>query len=130
MNTDFRSYDKVYYVESDNPQSSRSPIAIQPQLDLFQVIWDTNTSSKETTIAIKTLEIDSKKITHFHELPNLAPRTIKILSTSGEIISLTLLTLQIFTEHVKTKVAGERNLNFTSDQEVQDYYLNTNFKSY
>ncbi|EFB42455.1 hypothetical protein pah_c008o075 [Parachlamydia acanthamoebae str. Hall's coccus] len=53
------------------------------------------------------------------------PEKIKLIITENSSVQLIYLTKEIFDKCVKNQVSG--SLKFSSDKEVQNYYLNTQF---
>lgn len=53
------------------------------------------------------------------------PQEIKITTEDGKVVTLTYMTLDIYNEHVQNRSVGKPS--FHNDEEVQSYYLSTNF---
>lgn len=106
----------VYYVESP---MGLDPVAICPIVHESLIEWSTTSRSRCVHYdKINTLDYDAGK-----KIPHL----IKI--EQGNIkIDLLYLTLKIFNEKLKGVVNRGEQLQFSSDKDVQDYYLNTNFQ--
>lgn len=113
------SFNGVYYVESS---ISREPVAIRPHLKNHFMEWgDTSRGSH--------VELDSIKFTPSpREQPGSIPEKIEILSKRGEKLTLIFLSLELYNNKVKKRVAGRPEFN--SQEELQNYYLNTNFQAY
>lgn len=111
----------VYYVESQNP--GFNPIAIRPKIKEDQVEWEDTGHGR--AVSYSKLFFDDKAVVPFLEAPVIAPQRIKVVSKEGKTIELTKLTLDIFKS--KVPAAKKENLNFKTDDDVQKYYLTTDF---
>jgi hypothetical protein len=114
--------DGVYYLESQNP--SMNPIAIRPGVSPPDYISWEDTSNGRILHASKIL-LDGQELVN---KPSALPNRIEIISSSGETYKLIKLTKQIFENKLKTSVAGGDKLHFQNDQEIQEYFLKTNFE--
>lgn len=102
-------FDQVYYVESqDDP--AVNPIAIRPTLYESRIEWMDTSKGKVLTGARSEAE----------------PDRIEIFAKNGYRYTLRKLTLSLYNKHVKPKVMLPPT--FTSDQEVQDFYLHKDFE--
>lgn len=107
-------FNHVYYVERAENGPPFNPIAIRPRIYVDRIEWED--TSNGARISFKEIEVgqDQKKI--------------KIISKEGYVVILSILTLALFDEKVRHRVAG--NLQVKTDKELSDYYLNTNFYIY
>jgi|ERR1700722_438586 len=111
-------YEQVYYVETTNPDRPLNLIAIRPKIIDKSIEWED--TSWGTRFEAKTIEINKGK-------NDIYPRVIVIYLKDGEKITLTKLILDIYNKSVKHWVAGK--ISFHSNEELQEYYLNTVFGS-
>lgn len=113
-------YNTVYYVEAADKKMILNPLAIKPKFFDNRVEWfDT---SRGNAFQIKQLIIS----------PDLKDRTfgkwpskIEMVTDSGKRITLVLLDIRIYNEKIKSMLA--RSPEFNSDQDLEEYFLNTNF---
>ena len=115
----------VYYLESRN--QNMNPIAIRPEVTSpnYMAWWDT---SNGRIIRASKILLDGNEINLQNPPVNLdPPEKIELISESGEKFELVRLTNQIFNEKLRDIVAGGKYLHFETDQELQDYYLTTDF---
>lgn len=111
----------VYYVESQNP--GFNPLAIRLQIKEDQVEWEDTGHGR--AVSYSKLFFDDKAVVPSLETPTIAPNRIKVISRDGKTIELTKLTLDIFKN--KVHAAKKEKLNFKTDEDVQKYYLTTDF---
>ena len=122
MNCDKKiHFNGVYYLESQNPMMN--PIAIRPELTPPNYIaWEDTSNGRILSFA--NILINGQEFqTEIKDIPT----HITIIDLNGETYSLVKLTLAIFNDRLRKTVAGSEELNFQSDQEIQEYYLHTNF---
>lgn len=111
-------YEDVYYVESAKKDSVINPIAIRPTIVGERIEWaDT---SRGTYRKFKQIQIIPEN--------QGSPEKIHILAKDDEQITLVRLTLDVYNRFLKHRVAGQPA--FTSDNEVKQHYLTTNFDLY
>lgn len=103
--------EKVYYVHSKDPKVLLNPIAIRPYVLGDRVEWED--TDRGGYIKFEKIEISPSH------------RQIKITGKNSEVVLLTLLTLKIYNERLKHLVGGHPE--FSSDEELMNHYLNTNF---
>lgn len=113
------TYNRVYYVESSE---LRNPIAIRPHLINEYMEWEDTSRGSHAKIKKIRFTPFSKKD------PKSIPDKIEIVTMEGEIVTLHKLTLNLYNDKVKEFVAGKPD--FKTDDELQNYYLNTNFQIY
>lgn len=106
-------YNHVYYVEGTGKRSFNL-IAIEPRVIEKRIEWQDTSRGVCLNVINVTSEENEEKIS--------------ILTREGEIVILTLLTLHLYNEKVKRYVAGSPE--FCSTEEIQQYYLTTNFDLY
>lgn len=107
-------YNHVYYVEKQKGERSFSPVAIQPVVSGKRIEWQDTSRGICLEITNINFEEDEEKI--------------DIVTTDGEAITLVMLTLELYNEKVKRHVTGSPE--FHSTEELQNYYLRTNFDLY
>ena len=100
-----------------------NPIAIRPELTPPNYIaWEDTSNGRILSFA--NILINGQEFqTEIKDIPT----HITIIDLNGETYSLVKLTLAIFNDRLRKTVAGSEELNFQSDQEIQEYYLHTNF---
>lgn len=108
----------VYYVECDDADEPIDPIAIRPTIQSHQVIWEDTGHGR--VFHTTKIEINTED--------EMLPEKITIQTDKGYHITLVKMTLDLFDKKVKELAAG--NPEFSSDKEIQDYYLHTNFNYY
>lgn len=104
----------VYYVESSGTaRRPVDPIAIDPSIAGHRIQWNnTGRGAFRDFKNIKLLQGDT------------VPKTIEISIGENEVITFRLMTKDLFDQHLKDAFP---DLNFDTDQEVQNFYLNTDF---
>lgn len=112
-------FNRVYYVHSPDPDLTLNLIAIRPRLMDHRIEWED--TSWGTRFEIADIDMDKGETDEY-------PREIKIRTKEGQKIILSLLNLENYNRHVKEWVVGQKNFN--SDEELQQYYLKTDFLSY
>lgn len=118
------TYLDVYYVETTNEEMPVNPIAIRPSIDGKKILWeDTSRGTSRTFTHIKKISSQSGS-----EGTNAAPDKIVFSTPKGETITLTKMTLKLYNEFLKTRVA--ECPDFDSDEAVKKHYLRTNFELY
>jgi hypothetical protein len=111
-------YNSVYYVESSGDKIL-NPVAIRPEIFKDRIQWlDTNRGT-----IIKLGKIDNLDLINGQSSPEL----IEITSAREDHYRLIKLTLDIYNNQVTSRVANPPS--FGSDEEVQNFYLNTDFES-
>ncbi len=117
----------VYYLESQNEHMN--PIAIVPELTPPDyVAWNDTSNGRilrfsKIILDGKELEGNLEKFVEGEKVPSI----IEVVDKKGEVYKLVKLTVAIFNETLKKRVAGGDSLNFKSNEELQDYYLKTDF---
>ncbi len=109
------SYEAVYYAESDNLPIN--PIAIRPTIHDRLIWWNDTTPGRGRSFEIVKLEV--------HNGSNSIPESIECLTKEGKKVTLRLLTNDLYNQKVKEKVFGKPD--FTTDESIQKYYLETDF---
>lgn len=117
VNNNDRSVNAVYYVSA----RGLPPLAIRPEIKADNIHWD-NTESRGISKHFDDIMITPSD----SSVEKSTPRVIIFLD-KAEMVTLTLLTREIFDENVKSRVAGGNEMHFDSDAALQDYYLKTNF---
>lgn len=116
----------VYYVESDNQDVN--PIAIRPEITPQWVAWEDTGNGR--SFSYEHIKIDDEplelKSENPESPPSEVPEVIEFSSPKGHF-KLRKLTKEFFDNHLKNRVAAGGSLNFNSDQDVQEYYLKTDF---
>ena len=113
-----KKYPHVYYVESSG-NLTLNPIAIRPRIIGKEIIWED--TARGMALPFTEIEI----------LPNPStkePKKIEIITPDSDKVVFLLLTVNLFNQKARQRVAG--NLQFKSDQDLQNYYLRTNFYAY
>lgn len=108
----------VYYVESPNVPMGR--LAIRPSFLQKQATWDDTASGMIVHLDASSphwKEVSEKK-------PNALLEKIDLIFRKHQV-TLRFLTLELYNEKLKSKVAGHPA--FSSTEELQKYYLNTDF---
>lgn len=132
-------FNSAYYMQfkEENPEqlSKTDLVAIRPTFcpTLKSVEWATNSGNQERFF-FETTSIDFTKYISSSEPPPLiveqrSPKNIDIFYNHDNA-TLVRLTLDLFNRCVKPYVAGGSQLNFTSDEEVQAFFLTTSFNPY
>ena len=115
-------FDGVYYLESQNP--NMNPLAIRPEVTPPDyAAWD-DTANGRIMHCAKVL-INGVELKESAGQPEVAPDRIEVIDNKGMIFKLVKLTTQLFNERLRDHVAGGPELQFSSDQELQDYFLKT-----
>ncbi len=109
-----RLISSVYYANSKD--CTVNPIAIRPNLTKEKITWED--TSRGFSARLATLVTNSEE--------GQEPDVIEVTTQDKKNIRLVKLTLDIYNTHVKGRVAGHPK--FDSDQEIQNYYLNTSFE--
>lgn len=117
----------VYYLESQNPYMN--PIAIVPEITPPDyVAW--NDTSNGRILRFKKILLDGVELKGNLEkfvVGDKLPKIIEFVAKDGQIYKLVKLTLPLFNEKLIHRVAGGEGLKFKSDEELQEYYLKTDF---
>jgi len=115
MNIDF-TLNQAYYVEC----GKLNPVAIRPRFtitnDKVVVAWEDTGRGFSVTLKTGGKEISEENISQL--------KTIELDTEMGPI-RLRKLTKEIFDKNVKPIVSG--GVDNSSDQAIQDHYLNTDF---
>lgn len=113
------TYNQVYYVESPNV---RNPVAIRPHIKDDIIEWED--TGRGDYAAINKIRFTPSPKEH----PETIPEKIEVITPQGEPITLHRLTLQLYNDEVRDYVAGKPK--FSTEDELQKYYLTTNFQTY
>ena len=117
------SFKAVYYLESQNP--NMNPIAIRPELTPPNYIaWEDTSNGR--ILRFSKILLDGEEMQGKLEK---IPETIEFISKDNEIYKLVKLTVSLFNQELKEHVAGGESLKFQTDEELQNYYLKTDFYS-
>jgi len=112
----------VYYLETQN--SNMNPIAVRPEITPpHSVSWEDTSHGR--TISFTKILVDGHEIRKDDKLPE----KIEIIDANGSKYVLIKLTTKIFNEKLKDLVGGGKSLNFKDDDELQNYFLKTDFYS-
>lgn len=116
------TYEHVYYVEANQ---YTNPIAIRPKIRNKRIEWE-DTSTWGTSFRIVSIRtVPPESLDPSHPTP---PQSIEITTEEGFVIVLKELTVPIYNEKLKEWVAGSPE--FKNDEELQHYYLTTDFGAY
>lgn len=111
----------VYYAESDPPDFINM-IAICPTISKREISWkDTTRIRSFITASISTSPAEALT-------EGIDPESISVTTSDGMKLNLQLMTLPLYNEKVKDQVVGQ--ISFDSDEDLINYYLNTDFYSY
>lgn len=117
-------FDGVYYLESQNP--NMNPIAIRPELTPPNwAAWEDTGHGR--IIRCSNILLDGQELQA--QPKELLPERIEIVDHNGQTFKLVKLTLALFNEKLKDHVARGGEMNFNSDQELQNHYLKEDFQS-
>jgi len=114
--------DAVYFVESEKPHNV---IAVRPHLSHDSVWWED--TSRGTEVRYTKLKVDGKDFTG---VLSTTPNLLEMVLDDGSTCQLSKLTQKLFNEKVKYHVAGGETMIHNSDEDLQNYYLHTNFYLY
>jgi hypothetical protein len=109
------TYNDVYYVEAAR-EMSMNPVAIRPEIHKNYARW--NDTSRGGVVSIDSIETEPKDSTS-------PPKKIIIKTKEGEKVILWQLSLEIYNAKVKKWVYNQPE--FTSHEQLQEFYLKTNF---
>ena len=117
----------VYYLKTQN--EGMNPIAIRVELTSPDYIsWEDTSNGR--ILRVNKILMDEKEIDlSSPKPPEKTPDKIVFISTDGESFELVKLTSKIFNEKLKPYVAKGNTTNFTTDDQVQNHYLSTDFYS-
>jgi hypothetical protein len=115
-------FNGVYYLESQNP--NMNPLAIRPEVTPPDYAAWNDTANGRMMHCTKVL-INGEELKERVDPKGVAPDRIEIIDNQGNSFKLVKLTTELFNEKLKDLVAGGANLNFSSDQELQNYFLKT-----
>lgn len=118
MRAESKIFEGVYYVTSDNTPVNR--IAIRPRINGKWITWAT--TGRDKNIEISDIFISPNP----DESERIIPSIIEIRTAEGSRWRLEKITKEIFDKHIRDYVAG--NPDFKDDQELQQYYLTTDFQ--
>ncbi len=114
-------FNTVYYVTSSDPTEVVNPIAIRPACTNEAVFWED--TGRGTYFQYQDLHLN---LQDYQKTPQpVPPEEFSFVAKNGHTYTLTKLTLALFNQEVRHKAAGHPL--FSSDQELQTYYLQTNF---
>lgn len=105
---------KVYYIETNTTNRDFAPIAIAPHIIQNRIEW--SDTSRGDFVFFKNIALSPSE------------DKIEITTEEGDKVILKLLTLPIYNEKIRRWAAHQPIFN--SDNELQDYYLTTNFELY
>jgi hypothetical protein len=118
-------FESVYYVESSN-DLSLDGMAIRPTIKQDRISWED--TGRGRSFQFNQINLIPEDINYLDMDKKIIPGRINFTTVRGKKIQLAVLTLAIFNNKIKDSVAGP--LNFQSDEELINYYLNTNFFTY
>lgn len=107
------SYNAVYYVEGDVPLN---PLGIRPTVDQNLIWWNDTTPGRGRSFYLEKMAVDDESGT---------PKLITLITDDHHTITLSYLTCDLYNRHVRERAVGKPE--FTSDQALQKYYLETDF---
>jgi hypothetical protein len=105
---------KVYYVETNTAKRSFNPIAIAPHSIQNRIEW--YDMGRGDFVIFKTFAVSPLE------------DMIEITTEEGDQVILKLLTLPVYNERIRPWVAHQPI--FISENELQNYFLTTNFELY
>ncbi len=106
----------VYHVLSSDKEETVNLIAIRPTYNNDLIVWED--TGRGTIYSLKEpLQFPANEI----------PDQIIFKAKNGNTYTLTKMTVERYNQYVREHAAGM--LSFTTDEELQSYYLNTNFYS-
>jgi len=132
----------VYYVVADEKAKSKmrttGPVAISPTFSTEKkATWVSNSVAYEI-FSYQSVDLDLDKYMKLPEteetlehgllLCKKVPETIHITFEDGSVITLKFLTTEIFKKHLKDNVTAGNSLHFSSDSELQKFYLENDFE--
>lgn len=120
--------EEVYFAESLTRGYSVNPLAIKPTLYRDSISWGDTARGTSKKIAKIAFVPESSTPSGTEASPSKIPEAIHIQTPEGELLSLTRLTLEVYNENVRERVAGRPE--FQSDKEVHDHFIKTNFEAY
>lgn len=118
MPTEPVQYEQVYYVETMGSNDEYNPIAIKPRITGKKMIW--NDTAHGVAIKVSKILLFNGKDTK-----DETPDTICIQTDHNIGLKLTKLTLEVYRDKVKDRVEGK--IDFQTDEELKNFYLNANF---
>lgn len=124
-------YEEVYYAETYTLGYTVNPVAIRPTLFQKTISWsDTSRGTSKKIEKIRFIPEDSNPLlsAETDTSKRAIPDAIHILTPEGEQLSLVRLTLQVYNDNVRERVAGKPV--FHSDDEIRNHFLKTNFDLY
>lgn len=119
----------VYFLESANPHFN--PIAIRVKIHPPHfIVWEDTNHERGFQFSKILFDGHPPLSTLPKEIQgDEIPQTIEATSETGELYKLVKLTVKIFNQKLKNRVAGGKSLDFKEDSELQEYYLTTNFSA-
>lgn len=122
MNQDTK-YNGVYYVTSS--RENLNPVAIRPTVRGNTIQWED--TSRGITLTFTQINSPSNPASTA-QASQLLPEKIVLKTPGNDSVTLEKMSLVVYNRFVKDRVAG--NPEFGSDQELENYYLTTNFDLY
>ncbi|CRX37548.1 hypothetical protein [Estrella lausannensis] len=124
------AYNGVYYAESMTKDKSVNPVAICPLVKGRSIQWGDTSQGTAKKIAEIQLFGDNgeSQAVGAKNNDNTLPSKIVVTTSDDEMVVLTKMTLDVYNRFVRHRVAGSPD--FKSDDEVQAYFMNTNFDAY
>jgi hypothetical protein len=118
------AHNQVYYVQTnENPTIRLGPLAIKPYTNnRNDIIKWTTTSPSFPGVSLK---IENISILPLNE--GSFSQKINVNTKNGDHIELIPLTMSIYNEKVRNRLFN--SLDFDNEKDLQDYFLNSNFKA-
>lgn len=114
-----RTLEAVYYVETADKK--RGEIAIRPSFQGKNVTWDDTSNGR-----VVHLDAESPHWTQLNkQSQNSLVEKISVVFKDHTSATLQYLTLDLYNEKLKSRVVGSPD--FSSTEELQNYYLQTDF---
>lgn len=129
MPTNPMRYEGVYYAESMTRGHNLNPVAICPKINGKKIEWgDTSHGTARKIAEIRLFDKQGTTVSDNRANPKVSsPEKIVLKTEDNELVQLTKMTLDVYNRFVRHRVAG--NPEFHSDDEVQSYFMNTNFEA-
>lgn len=124
------AYNGVYYAESMTKNRDVNPVAICPLIKGKSIRWgDTSHGTAKKIAEIQLFgENGEMQAVGAKAKDDKIPSKIVVKTSDDEMVVLTKMTLDVYNRFVRHRVAGSPD--FKSDDEVQAYFMNTNFDVY